>query len=256
MPNKTEDLIFTNKVDRQYLLEQKRKRKQARNDTQLTWMLRLLFVAVLVLYFLSDISKIKQITVAGNVAIDKKAIIQNSGLSLESRYYGFSPLWIEYKLRKHPLIKQVHVRRENYQIVQIEIVEKPIVASVFMDQLSWLLSDGTVVKAEADNQEYVTQVPYLEDFEETDLLGKIARYLPKVNDLTKSLISEIALFPLDYDPEYLKIHMIDGNTVYVSIMNLENINGYPKLVNAIHAKNACIFFESVADRAYTSECLD
>lgn len=256
MPNKAEDLIFTNKVDRQYLLEQKRKRKQARKETQLAWMLRLLFVAILVLYFLSDVSKIKQITVVGNHAIDRQALIQSSGLSLESRYYVFSPFLIESKLRKHPLIKQVSVKRDSYQIVRIEVTEKPILASLFVDQVAWLLEDGSVVTAGNDSREYLTQVPYLEGFETPDLLSKMARYLPEVDGLTKSLISEIALFPLDYDPEYLKIHMIDGNTVYVSIMNLENINGYPKLVNAIHAKDACIFFETMADRAYTSECLD
>lgn len=257
MSKEREPIVFTNTVDRQYMQDKQRKRKQARKESQIAWLLRLIFVVLLSAYLLSDYSKLKQISVFGNGAMSKKSIVSLSGLSLDTRFYGFVPWWVSKQLNDHPLIAEASVKRQNHQVVRIDVVEKPIVGYGYTDTLVWLLGDGSLVPVDEGSRDYLVSVPYIEGFtNQMELLPKLAQYLQNVDELTRSLISEIMLIPLDYDKEQLKLLMIDQNTIYVSMMHLGNINGYHRLVNAIHETGVCIFFDGMEGRAYTSQCLD
>lgn len=257
MSNQQEPIIFTNQIDRQYMQKKQQQKRQARKESQIAWLLRLVFVVLLGAYLLSDYSKLRQISVFGNEALAKESIVSLSGLTLQTRYYGFVPWWSERQIRSHPLIDVVSISRKENQIVRIDVVEKKIMAYAHTDTLVWLLSDGSFVEIDKGSMDYMVHVPYIDGFDgHEDLLPKLAQYMSRIDSLTRSMISEIVLFPLDYDEEQLKVFMIDQNTIYVSLMDLENINGYQQLINAINDTGVCIYFDGEQGRAYTSECLD
>lgn len=254
---KEDEIVFTNKVDKQYMLEKRRKVRLEKRIRSNAWILRLLFVCICISYLASDFSKIKCISVEGNDIFSKEYILNVSNLSLSGFYYGFSPGIVEYRLKQEPLIKTANVTRKGDRIVLIELQEKKIVASFQRDDgLYYLCADGDMVKTEQDTLSYMSKVPFivaLEDNEE--LLKKLAKPLGEVSDDVLSMMSEIVWYPLDYDEMQLKVNMIDHNYVFVSIYDIDMINDYRKIASSLEASGQCVYFDSKATHPYTSECL-
>lgn len=252
-----DEIVFTNNVDKQYMLEKRKKVRLEKKIRSNAWMLRLLFTVLFVSYLASDISKVKCISVIGNDIFSKEYIEETSQLSFDSLYFGIVPSQIEKKLMKNPLIDHANVSRKGNNIVMIEIVEKKIIASFQKEsQLFYLCEDGSLVEVSKESLDYMSKVPFIVDLETNDeLLVKLAKPLGKVDEDVLSMMSEIVWYPLSYDEMQLKINMIDHNYVFISIYDIEAINDYRKIVSSLTKSKECIYFDSNATHPYTSECL-
>lgn len=257
-----DDIVYTNQVDRQYMLQKRRKVQLEKRIKTSTWILRLLFIVLSITYLASEYSRIKVIHIDGNKIVDTEYIKETSSLTLDSYYYLFAPSVVEHKLKKNPFIKNVDVFRKGDNIVSIVVEEVKIVASYTQEgQLYYLVSDGTSLPLTSESISYMNQVPYLiglEGEEEyiVELREKLASSLSKVNDDVLALMSEIVWFPLSYDETQLKIHMVDHNIVFVPIYYVDNINDYRKIATSLTSNEVCVFFESNDLHPYVGECLD
>lgn len=256
-----ETIVYTNQVDRQYMLEKRRKVQLEKRIKSSTWILRLLFVVLSLTYLASDYSKIKVVHIEGNRAVDTEYIKEQSKLSLDSFYYLFSPSYVEHKLKKNPFIKAVEVARKGEGIVSISVQEVPIVASyTFEGALYYLCEDGSSIALTNETISYMNQVPYLIGLEgnEEEIVDKrkeLAHSLSEVNEDTLALMSEIVWYPLSYDDTQLKIHMVDRNVVYVPIYYVSSVNNYRMIVGSLTSSEVCVFFDSNELHPYVGECL-
>ena len=254
---KDDELVFTNNVDKMYMLEKRRKVRLEKRIQSNAWMLRLLFVCLFVAYLASDFSKVKCISVEGNSIYSKEYIVENSGLSFDSYYYGFAPALVESRIKQGSLVERVNVTRKGDNIVLISLEEKHVVGSFQKDsELYYLCSDGEFVKVTSESLSYMSKVPFIVDLEENEeLLKKLAKPLSKVDNDVLSMMSEIVWYPLSYDEMQLKVNMIDRNYVFISIYDVEMINDYRKITASLGGSGECVYFDSKATHPYTSECL-
>lgn len=261
MAKEKEDIVYTNQVDRQYMLEKRRKVQLEKRIKTSTWILRLLFVVLTIAYLASDYSKVKVIHIEGNEIVDTEYIREQSRLTLDSYYYLFSPLLVEQRLEKNPFIKDAKVSRMDGKIVYLEIEEVPLVASyTYEGELYYLVADGSSIKLTSETISFMNQVPYLiglegEEEEIVKMRKELAYSLSEVNQDVLALMSEIVWYPLSYDQTQLKIHMVDKNVVYVPIYYVSSVNNYRKIVASLTAGEICVFFDSDELHPYIGECL-
>ncbi|MBR3840654.1 MAG: FtsQ-type POTRA domain-containing protein [Erysipelotrichales bacterium] len=254
---KDDELIFTNNVDKMYMLEKRRKVRLEKRIQSNAWILRLLFVCLFIAYLASDFSKIKCISVEGNSIYSKDYVVESSGLSFDSYYYGFAPSLAEHRIKQATLVDSVDITRKGDNIVLISLEEKQVVGSFQKDsELYYLCSDGEFVKVTNESLSYMSKVPFIVDLEEDEeLLKKLAKPLSKVDEDVLSMMSEIVWYPLTYDEMQLKINMIDRNYVFISIYDVELINDYRRITASLGGSGECVYFDSKATHPYTSECL-
>ena len=256
-----DDIVYTNQVDRQYMLQKRRKVQLEKRIKTSTWILRLLFIVLSITYFMSDYSRVKVIHIEGNEIVDKEYIQESSALTLDSYYYLIVPSYIEYKLEKNPFIKEAKVSRRGNSIVHIAIEEISVVASyTYNGQLYYLCEDGSSLPLTSESISYMNQVPYLIGLEEesesiTHLRKELAESLSLVSKDVLSLMSEIVWFPLSYDETQLKIHMVDRKIVFVPIFYVDNVNNYRKIASSLTSNEVCVFFDSDKLHPYVGECL-
>ncbi|MBE6115183.1 MAG: FtsQ-type POTRA domain-containing protein [Erysipelotrichaceae bacterium] len=257
-----DDIVYTNQVDRQYMLQKRRKVQLEKRIKTSTWILRLLFIVLSIAYLASEYSRIKVIHIEGNNIVDTEYIKETSGLTLESYYYLFAPSIVEHKLKENPFIRNVEVSRKGDNIVSISVEEIQVVASYTQEgQLYYLISDGSSIALTSESISYMNQVPYLiglESEEEhiVELRKRLASSLSQVNADVLALMSEIVWFPLSYDETQLKIHMVDHNIVFVPIYYVDNVNDYRKIATSLTSNEVCVFFDSDDLHPYVGDCLD
>lgn len=256
-----EDIVYTNQVDKAYMLEKRRKVQLEKKIRSSTWILRLLFVVLSIAYLASDYSKIKVIHIEGNTIVDTEYIREESGLSLDSIYYLFSPVLVSNSLKSNPFIEEVSIQRKGEGIVYIGVEEVSIVASYTYDgALYYLCADGSSLALTSESIGYMNQVPYLIGLEGEDessvLMRKdLARSLSEVDKETLALMSEIIWYPLSYDETQLKIHMVDRNVVYVPIYYVASVNNYRNIISTLSQGEVCVYFDSDKLHPYVGECL-
>lgn len=261
MAKEKEDIVYTNQVDKAYMLEKRRKVQLEKKIKSSTWILRLLFVVLSIAYLASDYSKVKVIHIEGNEVVDSEYIRDTSNLSLDSHYYLFSPFAIASSLNKNPYIKHVDVERKGEGIVYLGIEEVRVVASyTYEGELFYLCEDGSSLKLTSETIDYMNQVPYLiglegEDEESVSLRKSLALSLSEVNKDTLALMSEIVWYPLSYDATQLKIHMVDRNVVYVPVYYVSSVNNYRNIISTLAVGEVCVYFDSDKLHPYVGECL-
>lgn len=257
MAKSKEKVVFTNNIDKAYMLEKRRKVELNKRIRANAWLLRLFFIAMLLAYSWSDYSKIMTISVYGNSAVSKESILELSGLDTQSFYYFFAPKYIELKIKRNPLIDNAKVTRQGDNIVRIDVEEKPVVASIIKDDsLKYLCVDSSIIDVDKSNLDYMSKVPYVSGLEDNDELLKIlAKNLGEVDAETNALISEIVYYPISYDEYQLKLHMIDHNVIYIPMIHLGSINSYQKIVGALSENGVCIYFDSPSTQPYLGECI-
>lgn len=257
-----DDIVYTNQVDKAYMLEKRRKVQLEKKIKSSTWILRLLFVVLSIAYLASDYSKVKVIHIEGNEVVDTEYIRESSGLSLDSHYYLFSPVMVENSLKSNSFIKDVSIQRKGEGIVYIGIEEISIVASyTYEGALYYLCEDGSSVALSSESIGYMNQVPYLiglegEDESSVQHRKDLARSLSEVDKETLALMSEIIWYPLSYDETQLKIHMVDRNVVYVPIYYVASVNNYRNIVSTLSQGEVCVYFDSDKLHPYVGECLE
>ena len=252
-----EELIFTNQVDKKYMLEKRNRMRLNKRIQSIAWILRITFVLLLIAYIVSPLSRIQVIRVIGNEIFSKEYILETSQIEIGDIYYGIIPFAIENRLQKNPLIKKANVERHGSRIISITLQEKEVIASFDLDgSLHYLCTDGTYTPLTNDNSGYMTRVPYIVGLEEDmDLLISLAKPLSKVNKDVLEMMSEIVWYKLNYDNTQLKVNMVDHNYVFISIGNMESINSYRKIAATLTSSNECIYYDSNATHPYTSTCL-
>ncbi len=212
----------------------KKGKKKVRISGVIFIFLTIYLLAMLVYYFIS--LPIKSINITGNNLLTDSKIISESKINYNTSIFKLSTNKIKNNLLKNPLIDSVTISRNLNGTINIKITESKI---LFYNVLTKkiVLSNG---KEMEDTGQYVG-FPILVNYVPNDICETLIESLAKIDDSNYKMISEIEYSVEKYndkvvDDERFLLRMVDGNTVYVNLVNIEKLNKYQEVYAVLEDK--------------------
>lgn len=236
------------------------KQKQATQKAKMRRFKRRLFLltsslcilALIGLYFFSDISKVRKITISGNHYLSSEYIQKLSGINEESRYLLVFEPFSKTSLKKDPLIQDAQIKHLGNGIIQIIVTEEKAIGYRYTKQPEIILANNTIVKMEDQYAEVLAYLPLIVGFEKEEELTKLIRAFELVEMNTIGMISEIHPFQESYDSNKIRFIMRDGKRVFSGFFTLEILNSYPDYGSI--SINRCIYIDEMSKVPYSSLC--
>ena len=211
-------------------------------------------ILIVIVYFLLDISNIKEIKVEGNIYLKDEDIISLSELSLEDKFLLVFTGKVKNKVETNELIEECNVSKQKGRVVCLKVKEKKILGYAYESQDNVLiLQDDSRYVLDKNSIYLIEYVPLIEGFS-ADKIVLIEKNLVDIDYKMINEISEIHYYPeLKYQDHM--IIMRDGNYVFTSVYGLNILNKYYDIVSSYGKKeHKCYYFEDISGNAYTSAC--
>ena len=206
-----------------------------------------IFLASMVwgLYFISPLSKPKEIYVYGNRQVAVETIQEQAGIKKGKSIWGI--LSEHEMIRKrltaqNPKIKDVSVTMSGLNTIQLTILENPAIGYYVEDgQYKELLADAQSISVEElTNKE---NYPELVNFTE-ESRTQLANQLEKTSPSVISSIRQIQYVDPEKKPLKLHLKMNDGMKVVGTLKDIgEKLNYYPSILKQLPKKSGTIDME-------------
>ncbi|MEG0384252.1 FtsQ-type POTRA domain-containing protein [Solibacillus cecembensis] len=216
-----------------------RKRRKRRTNLKFAFLTTIfLFIILLLLYFQSPYSDMKEINIQGSNLKDEAYYLNQSGLMLDESMWGFKISDIEKEIAKNDWIKSVDVQRKFVNTVQITIEEWHKVAYISREGDFYPMLENGVIFNESSEMVPV-DAPIFLKFKDEAIRKKILKQLALLKPEVLSLISQINASPLESDPYAITLFMNDGYEVRAEVNTLaEKLNYYPSIIAQIENDDA------------------
>jgi cell division protein FtsQ len=186
---------------------------------------------VIIVYFQSDYSKIKELTINGNLIIRQDEIIEWSGFKENDYFLKLRTEKMKEMLEKHGEIKKVTFKRSFPNKMSVTVVEYKQFAYLIKNGKYYpVLENAYVLKEET---EALNSSPLLQDFNQDEYLDETVLELGKLPKDILLCISEVQYTPSDIDKNILTLYMNDGMQVLATITKLSNLQYYPDMISNI-----------------------
>ncbi|SFL58846.1 cell division protein FtsQ/DivIB [Salibacterium qingdaonense] len=212
----------------------KEKRKKRTNRRLITYLSVFFFLILLVVYFQSPLSHIRQITVEGHEHISQDNIIDRINLQKGDGMWTADLSQAEKSVQSHEEIENVSVDRSFPSTVTIQVEEYQRMAYV-EDNSSFVpvLKNGEVL-SEKTYEELPSDAPILRDFENRDKLAAFSKELSNLGEGVINRISEVIYSPVEDDQNRLRLYMNDGIEVESTIQNFaSHMAQYPSVARQV-----------------------
>ena len=212
----------------------KKTKKKIRLSGVIFMLLTIYLFGMLLYYFIT--LPVKSINIKGNSLLTDSQIISESKIDYNNSIFKLSTNKIKNNLLKNPLVESVNISRNLKGTINIEIKESKILFyNVLTKKL--VLSNG---KEMDDTGRYVG-FPFLVNYVPSNIYKTLIKSLAKIDDSNYKMISEIEYSVEKYndkvvDEERFLLRMIDGNTIYVNLVNIEKLNKYQEIYAALQDK--------------------
>lgn len=238
-------------------LEEKRKIRK-RNRHRFLFIIFFLVVMIGLIYFTSDLSKVKSLNVEGNFYYTKEDILEKANLSYDSRYILIPGFYKEWKLEKDELIENATIEKEMDGRILLQIKEKLIIGYMVADEQNYIVtSDGTTHELDSKHLNSIVNLPLIDGFSDEglpDLAKAFDNSSGVVNDEVIRMISEIHPYATSYDSSMIKLVMQDGNKIYTSYESLILLNTYKRTLKELKSTHVCMFMDSATNAIVTQSC--
>lgn len=216
-----------------------RKRRKRRTNLKFAFLTTIfLFIILLLLYFQSPYSDMKEINIQGSNLMDEAFYLNQSGLVVDESMWGFKIGDIEKEIAKNDWIKSVEVQRKFVNTVQITIEEWHKVAYISREGDFYPMLENGIIFNESSEMVPVDAPIFLE-FEDESLRKKILKQLALLKPEVLALISQINTSSLETDPYAITLFMNDGYEVRAEVNSLaEKLNYYPSIIAQIENEDA------------------
>ena len=240
-----------------------KKRKKARLKTRFLAIKNRLFILGIVfgilitavLYLMLPSSEVFKVVVKGNEYLKDDYYINLSKIKDGDKFLLVNLNKVKNQISSSSIVDSVTVKRNNYNLIEINVKEKEIIGYTYEVEPKILLSDGSTINLENDYLNVIASVPLIEGYDEEGL-KMIAIGFKKLDQKMIDEISEIHRYPFSYDENMLEVIMRDGNYFYLSYYSLSMLNEYYTIASGITVTEdkACIFLDEMTNSGYTSEC--
>lgn len=244
-PNRQKSAKEVKTLEKQ--LPKLKKQRQKKMYSRLVPLLLMFLCAILiVIYFISPLSKIGTLSVEGNSDVTDQKVIDSSQLT--SGLPLWSSLWNDEIfenaiLKDLPQVKTVELNRQGWNDVLIEIVEYKIIAySHSENEYFPILENGKIV--DESRKVSMGNNPIFKNFSEGKPLNQLIEQYNLLNSSVQNGISEIEYTPQDIDQYLVTVYMNDGNQVVATLPTFaEKMNYYPDMVQKIGNQKGIINLE-------------
>lgn len=204
-------------------------------------------VIIVLGYFVSPLSKVGTVSVAGNEIVYDQEIINESGIrtgdSVIKTMRGQEKVTSSV-VNKLKQVSSSKVELDGFNDVIIHVKEYGTVAYIAKNNTYLRVLENGAVLDDVFNVSIGNQ-PVLTKFEESDTLNKMIKELSKVETPILNLISEIELVESRSNPLFIRVYMNNGNRVLSSIPTFaEKIPYYPQMVKAVEDKKGVFDMEA------------
>ena len=206
-----------------------------------------IFLASMVwgLYFISPLSKPKEIYVYGNRQVELGTIQEQAGIKKGKSIWGIlseHDLIRKKLMNQNPKIKDASVTLSGLNTIQITILENPAIGYYMEEgQYKELLADGQIIiKDEPTNKE---GFPELVNFTD-ESRNSLASQLEKTNPSIIAMIRQINYVDPVKSPLKIQLKMKDGIKVIGTLKDIgEKLNYYPSILKQLPKKSGTIDME-------------
>ena len=206
-----------------------------------------IFLASMVwgLYFISPLSKPKEIYVYGNRQVELGTIQEQAGIKKGKSIWGIlseHDLIRKRLMNRNPKIKDASVTLSSLNTIQIIILENPAIGYYMEEgQYKELLADGQIIiKDEPTNKE---GFPELVNFTD-ESRNSLASQLEKTNPSIIAMIRQINYVDPVKSPLKIQLKMKDGIKVIGTLKDIgEKLNYYPSILKQLPKKSGTIDME-------------
>lgn len=195
----------------------------------------ILFVIIYILIMLIP-QEIKTVHISGNEFLTDQEILELASLEDYPSTFTHYSYKIKKDLESSDLITSATVKKHWFYEVSIQVEEtRPL----FYDttKKKTVLESGKTSNRAFD-------VPILINYTPDKIYEKL---ITKMNDLDTDIIrriSEIQYDPNDVDPNRFLFTMDDGNYVYLTANQLNNLNSYVTIISKFEGKKGILFLDS------------
>lgn len=245
------DLVFKQKIEQQAKIKKIKAKRKRRKIT--------IFLLVLIagyLYWSTDVSKPKIISISNNYVLSKDEVIEQVDIDLDTMMLFANPLLIKHRLLKHPLIENVKV---NWSLIDRNININIDEIDVFayrqnVESATMLMFDGSHIQLSTDYYKFLPSLIFIEGFEAENLEKRLLESFLTLDSDVIGQISEIHQTSVSYDDNFIELRMNDGNKVYTSFQTVDRVNYYFDIVSNLKAANTCIIIDEMSGEAYSQPC--
>ncbi|WP_373471535.1 cell division protein FtsQ/DivIB [Carnobacterium alterfunditum] len=218
-------------------LQKLKKQRQKKLTTRLITLILLFSFAILVVvYFISSLSKVDIVSVSGTKEVADQEVIDVSQIKSGDDFWGvfFERKEISKKVFSElPQVKAVEINFSGLNDYTIKIEEHQTVAYLAEDNRYYnILENGKIVNE--SRKISIGNPPIFKNFKENEALNTIIVQYQLLNENIQNSISEIEYTPSDIDDHLIRLYMNDGNEVIASIPSFaEKMVYYPDMVKKI-----------------------
>lgn len=198
-------------------------------------------IAMIIYYFLS--MPIKNIYITGTKNISDHEIIEVAGIKEYPSIIKLNSFKIKEKVKKLDYVEDVKIRRNLFGKLTIEIKEAKILFyNKNIEKL--VLSNGKEI-TDDNTYGYATLINYVPK----NIYKKLITSLNKIDDNILSSISEFEYSVSKsgdkvIDDTRFILRMNDGNTVYINLINIKNLNKYQSIYATLNNVLGIVYLDS------------
>lgn len=214
-----------------------KKQRQKKLITRLITLILLFSFAILVVvYFISPLSKVDMLSVSGTKEVADQEIIDvsqiKSGDSLWEVFFERKAI-SKNVLSELPQVKSMEINFDGLNDYTIKIEEYQTVAYLAEENMYYnILENGKIVNE--SRKVSIGNPPIFKNFEENKALKEMIVQYELLNENIQNSISEVEYAPSEIDDYLIKLYMNDGNEVIASIPSFaEKMIYYPDMVKKI-----------------------
>ena len=212
-----------NEHDENQVQSMRRKLKKKKRKRRGCLVIIALFLAFLLVFFFSDMSKVKKITVTGCKVTSQETIVEQLPIKSKQTYF--------FKVNKKQIAKQI----ENMIFVEKATVSKDLIGNIkinikennaslygYVNNILYVADQDGVI--EQDQQQkwlsYVQRCPQMMNFDEEHFQSFVQAYV-KLPSVVQNQISSVVFEPDEKDQTKCKLELDDGKVFYVRIEDME-----------------------------------
>lgn len=239
---KRADYLYNEHDENQVLTMRKKLKKKKKKRRQ-----RFVFIIVLLLliaaFFISDLSKIKDISIEGCQKLDETYIKDNISIkSYDTFFFNVSTDDLENEIEKLVFVKKADVSKSLFGNIKITITEdEPVTYCYINDKLYIVDKKGNI---QEDNEEkwlsYVQRTPQSMNFDLDNFKEFVKQYV-QLPSVVQNQISSLIFEPDEKDQTKCRFELDDGKIFYVRIENM---------VNQLTASNYYLVMQKFPDYKY------
>lgn len=241
-----EELLYDPRAERSKQIRAQRERKM-RKRRRFRRLVLLALVAIVFFYFVSDLSKVRSLSVKGNYFYNDEEIFELAGVSYDTRYLLKPAFLIESSLKSGSLIESVSVQKDFSGVIRIEVQEKLVVGYLVKDDEYYLLtSEGKEIKVSDQQISAAKRYPLLSGFDDEQLSALAAAFDAAKDQIKADVlmrISEIIPYETSFNTDMMRVIMRDGNTLYGSYDSVGVLQIYENVLTKLKGNNVCLYMD-------------